>query len=179
MGVNCHAGGPRARISQVADGEIVSWCERRFHAYEAFSRTERNSDARSHWGVPVENILHPTAGDPEVTEEHGDHDNHESELDARVLAPLYSSADRRFRKWEGVVWDSVACNYEDHPILCLLRSDWSLGWLDVCNCADASEKSCLGEDKVQEKLQVHPCQVACASLHRAGCCFGVFKFGRR
>ena len=25
-------------------------------------------------------------------------------------------------------------------ILCLLRSDWSLRWLDVCTCTDASEK---------------------------------------
>ena len=51
-----------------------------------------------------------------MTEEQGDHDGHEGELDARVLAPLYSSADRRFRKWVDVVWDSFACNHEDHPV---------------------------------------------------------------
>ena len=38
---------------------------------------------------------------------------------------------------------------------------------------------CLGTDTVREQFQVNPCQVACAPLHRAGCCFGVFKFGRR
>ena len=64
-------------------------------------------------------------------------------------------------------------------IRCLLRSDWDLRWLDVCICTDGSEKgfpfavregcrelalgswSCLGADKVHEKLQVHPCQVPC------------------
>ena len=30
--------------------------------------------------------------------------------------PVYSSADPRFRRWEDVVWDSFACNYEDHPV---------------------------------------------------------------
>ena len=43
-------------------------------------------------------------------------DGHEGGLDARALAPLYSSADRRFRKLEDVVWDSFACNFEDHPV---------------------------------------------------------------
>ena len=51
--------------------------------------------------VPVDNSLHSTAGDSELTEERGDHDGHEGELDARVL--LFSSADRRFREWEDVV----------------------------------------------------------------------------
>ena len=69
----------------------------------------------------VENSLHNTAGDPELTEEHGDHDCHEGELDARVLAPLYSSADRRFRNWEDVVWGSFACNFQDHPVTLSLR----------------------------------------------------------
>ena len=52
--------------------------------------------------------------DPVLGEEPGDHD-HEGEVDPRVLAPLYSRADRRFRKWEDVVLDSFACNYEDQP----------------------------------------------------------------
>ena len=33
-----------------------------------------------------------------------------------MLAPLYSSADRRFRKWEDIVLYSFACNCEDHPV---------------------------------------------------------------
>ena len=33
-----------------------------------------------------------------------------------MLAPLYSSAGRRFRMWEDVVLDSFACNYEGHPV---------------------------------------------------------------
>ena len=51
-----------------------------------------------------------------MTEEHGDHDGHDGELDARVLAPLCPSAGRRFREWEDAVWDSFACNYKDHPV---------------------------------------------------------------
>ena len=58
-----------------------------------------------------------------MTEVHGDHNDHDGELDAQVLAPLYSSADRRFRKWEDVVSDSVACNYKDHPVTCRDESD--------------------------------------------------------
>ena len=78
-------------------------------------------------------MLHPTGGDPELIEEHGDPDGLEGELDARVLAPPYSSADRRFCKC-----DSFACNYEDHfsrVEVCVmsLRSRWlpcttSLRW---------------------------------------------------
>ena len=49
-------------------------------------------------------------------EELGDHEGQEGEFDGRVLAPLYSSAGRRFRKWEDVVLDSFACSYEDHPV---------------------------------------------------------------
>ena len=62
MGVHSQADGSRVRISQVADEEIVSWHELRFHAYEAFSRSERNADARSHQSVPVDNIPHPHCG---------------------------------------------------------------------------------------------------------------------
>ena len=75
MGVDSRADGSRVRTSQVADDEIVSLRERRFHAYEVFSRTERNSDARGHLSVPAENSLHPTVGDPELTEQHGDRDS--------------------------------------------------------------------------------------------------------
>ena len=59
-----------------------------FHAYEVFSRTERNSDARGHRSVPIENSVHFAAEDPELTEEHGDHDGPGGELDARVSAPF-------------------------------------------------------------------------------------------
>ena len=41
----------QVRISQVADGDIVTWRGRRFHAYEVFSRTERNYDTRGHLSV--------------------------------------------------------------------------------------------------------------------------------
>ena len=64
----------------------------------------------------LKSVHTPTAEDPELYEEHGDHDGHEGELDARVLAPLYSSTDRRFRKWEDVVWSTFACNCEDHLV---------------------------------------------------------------
>ena len=89
------------------------------------------------------------------------------------------------RKEQRALWET----------LCLLRSDWSLRWLDVCICADASGKSCrlrfvekatswvrrwscLRADKVQEKFHVHPCPVACDPFHRARCRFGIFTFGR-
>ena len=66
----------------------------------------------------------PIAGDPILTKEHGDQDGQEGQFDARVL---YSSADRRFRKWEDVVWDSFACSYEDHPGTRQDESDVSTG----------------------------------------------------
>ena len=106
MGVHSHANGSRVRISQVADDEISSLRERRFHAYEVFSRTERNSDAPTHLSVLVENNLHPIAGDPELTDEHGDRDGHEGELDGRVLAPLYSAlivVSVRGKTWFGIL----------------------------------------------------------------------------
>ena len=64
MGVHSRADGSRVRRSEVADEEVVSFRERRFHADEAFSRDERNPDARSHRSVSVDNNLHTTAGDP-------------------------------------------------------------------------------------------------------------------
>ena len=47
-------------------------------------------------------------GDPVLGEEPGDHDGLEGEVDARVLSPLYSSADRRFFLREDDVLDSCA-----------------------------------------------------------------------
>ena len=57
MGVHARADGFRVCISQVANEEIVSCRERRLHVYEVFSRTERNSDARGHLSVSLENSL--------------------------------------------------------------------------------------------------------------------------
>ena len=60
------ADGSRVRISPVADEEIVSWREHRFHTYEAFSRSKRNADARGQRSLPGESVfLHPAAADPE------------------------------------------------------------------------------------------------------------------
>ena len=74
-----------------------------------------------------------------------------------------------------------------------LRSDWSLRWLEVCICTDASEKGfafsvregccelaavvgCVSERaRFKRSSRI---KVACAALHRAGCCAWVFKFGR-
>ena len=58
-----------------------------------------------------------------TSEEQGDRDGEEGELDAQVLALLYSSPYRHFRKWEDVVLDSFAFNYEDHPITRRNESD--------------------------------------------------------
>ena len=49
-------------------------------------------------------VLHPAAGDLDLTEERVVQDGHEDELDPRVPPPLYSEADRRFREWENVVF---------------------------------------------------------------------------
>ena len=53
---------------------------------------------QGHLTVTVEISSRPTAGDPELTEDQTDRDAQVGELDARVLAPLYSSADRHVRK---------------------------------------------------------------------------------
>ena len=52
--------------------------------------------------VAVEHSSRPTAGDPESTEDQGDRDGQVSVLDAQVLAPLYTSVDRRFRMLERI-----------------------------------------------------------------------------
>ena len=59
---------------------------------------------------------------------------------------------------------------------CLLLSDWSLHWLDVCISSDASEngfavrEGCreLEADTVQEEFQVRPSPVTCAPLLSPG-----------
>ena len=105
--------GHGVRISRVAEDEIVSWREQPVCAYELFRRTERSFVGRGHRSGSGAHGLSPcSAGDPDLTEDPGDRDGQEGELGARVLALLYSSADRRFRKWEDVVLDSFACKYE-------------------------------------------------------------------
>ena len=49
---------------------------------------------------------------------------------------------RAFCLVSGKPWSTVRMEQSafDGGILCLLRSDWSLRWLDVCICTDASEK---------------------------------------
>ena len=74
---------------------IGSWRELRVHARELSSRSGRISDVQGHRAVQAENGSRPIAGDPEVTEDQGGRDGHEGELDARVLAAMYASADRR------------------------------------------------------------------------------------
>ena len=98
VGAHFLSDGSRVRISQVADDKIVSWRERCVHACELFSRSERDSDARGHWSVLVENSLRSIAEDPELIESQGDRDGQECELDARLLVPLDSSTNRRFHK---------------------------------------------------------------------------------
>ena len=83
----------------------------------------------------------------------------EGELDARVLASLYSSADRRFRKWEDNVLDSFACNYEDHLVTCRVESDITalhhqLAVDPLCWFADfAMEKHWHSSDAGYQQLQ--------------------------
>ena len=59
VGVRSRADWSRVRISLVADDGIVSWRERRFHAFDAFPRNERNADVRSHRSVPFDNSFFP------------------------------------------------------------------------------------------------------------------------
>ena len=108
--------GSRVRFQFIADEEMVSLQEWLVHARELLSRTDRGSYPRNHWSVPFGDTLQPIAVDPDLTRNQGDWDGQEFEFDARVLAALFSSADRSFRKWEDVVLDSFACNYEDYLV---------------------------------------------------------------
>ena len=82
---------------------MVSLQERLVPAGELFPRSERGLDGRDYWSVLFGNSLQPIAVDPLLTKDQGDWDGQEGELDARVLAPFYSSADGCFRRREGVV----------------------------------------------------------------------------
>ena len=72
-----------------------------------FCLSERVS-VRRHRSIFVENRGRHIAGDPELTEDQGDGDGQEGELDVRVAAPLHSSVGRRFRVWEDVAVDFPA-----------------------------------------------------------------------
>ena len=94
----------------------------------------------------------------------------------------------------GEPWSTVRMEQRAFgAIPCPVHSDWSMRWHDVCICTGAQQKGCrfvrvsraglerwssLGAEKVQEKVQVHPCQVTCAPVHRARCRFRKFRFGR-
>ena len=65
-------------------------------AREILSLSERVS-VRRHQSVPDEQSSRDIAGDPELTEDQGDRDGQEGKLDVRVVAPLHSNVDRRFR----------------------------------------------------------------------------------
>ena len=60
---------------------------------------------------------------------------------SRILTQVSSSRGRRI--WFPESRGQLCVWRKEHlvEILCLLRSDWSLRWLDVCICTDASEKS--------------------------------------
>ena len=71
------------------------------------------------------------AGESELTEEHGEHDGHEGELDARV-PQLYSRTHRRCREWENVVWDGSSCHAlrcEPIALVCRLRDGKTLAFV--------------------------------------------------
>ena len=84
------------------------------------------------------------------------------------------------RAVSGEPWSSVRMELREFEgSQCLLRSDWSLRWLDVCTCTDASEKcvafavregcrelaSAVGRvsewTKFKRSSRTTPCQVAC------------------
>ena len=87
------------------------------------SRSDRGSYGRDHWSVLLGDSLQPIAVDPELTKDQGDWERSRGRAWCRVLALLYSSADRCFCKWEDVVLESFACNCEDHLVALRRESD--------------------------------------------------------
>ena len=69
VGAHSRAGVSRVRISQFADGEIVSWRGRCVRACELCSRCELSAVVQGHRPVPSENGSRPTAGDSELIED--------------------------------------------------------------------------------------------------------------
>ena len=67
-------------------------------------------------GLAERDWSHAAAGNLDLVDDWPGQDSPDGELHARAIALLYSSADCRFRKWEDVVLDSLACHYEDHPV---------------------------------------------------------------
>ena len=116
------------------------------------------------------------------------------------LTPAASSPGRRTSLQENhgqlCAWDREHMGQRAlGNILCLLRSDWSLLWLDVSICTDASEKGCAFAVREEcRELASEGCRVsertrfkwsskcirarsrALRSITR--CRFGMFKFGR-
>ena len=124
LGVHSRSGGSRVRSAHVAD-DVFSWHERRFARYGLFGRTKWGfGDSRSP-GLAERDILHFTAGNPDLIDDASVRNGQDGELDARVLAIVYSSADRRFRKWTEVVLHSFVCNYADYPVTRRDKSDIS------------------------------------------------------
>ena len=67
MGVHSRGDASRVRTSQVADDEIVSCVTSGLTSCSP--RAERSSGARGHRpGHVADSLLHPSAGDPELTE---------------------------------------------------------------------------------------------------------------
>ena len=105
----------RVRIAHVTDDDI--WHERPVRVYESFGRIERKVETRGHpSGLAEQDRLHSVAGHPDLLCERPDQDSSDGDVDARVLAPLYSSADRCCRRWEDVVLNSLTCDCEDHLV---------------------------------------------------------------
>ena len=105
MGVYPRGDGSRVRMLQVADDEIVSWRKQHAQAFELLSRVERISAVQGQSFLkPVHDPLRETPSRPR---NQTGRDVQVGELDARVLAPSYSSAGRRVPKLVGVSKQSL------------------------------------------------------------------------
>ena len=115
---------------------------------------------------------------------------------SQSLTPASSSLRGVFFGFKGAMVNRAQGTEGIWGIQCLLRSDWSLRWLDVCICTDASEKGFVFAvregchelasevGRVSERTSCKRsarsirARSLCASLHGTGVLFGVFKFGR-
>ena len=115
---------------------------------------------------------------------------------SQSLTPASSSLRGVFFGFSGALVNRAQGTEGIWGIQCLLRSDWSLRWLDVCICTDASEKgfafavregcrelaSEVGRvsERTSFKRSARSIRVrsrALRSIVRESC-LGVFKFGR-
>ena len=103
VGVLTRDDGSRFRVAHVADDEVVPWRERGARVFEAAGGIDRETGVRVH-GLFVLNSKKGRRDSGEVVfaAELEAGDGQDDELDAPALTPTYSSADRLFRKWEGV-----------------------------------------------------------------------------